>query len=277
MLTGQKVALATKHGKEKIFSSLFRELGCELVLAPLDTDAFGTFSGEIARERTPKDTAIAKAQAAAQTADTNFAVASEGTIGPHPQLPLINADVEWVAFVDRSLGIELVEHFISTEIVAVQEIWSASLDLEKLAIKANLPAHSLIARAKAGSNFWSRKGIKTIAELDLAVTDFHQLGWDSDLVFESDFRAMESPTRMKNIERVAGQLVSRLATPCPDCQMYGFGVVGYEHGLPCLGCGEIVPDVIKAERLGCLVCSAEVVNPREVTAVEPSRCHSCNP
>jgi len=277
MLTGQKVALATKHGKEKIFSRLFSEINCELVLAPFDTDNFGTFSGEVAREKSPKATAIAKAHAAAQAAETNFAVASEGTIGPHPQLPLITADIEWVAFVDRSRGIELAEHFVSTAIVAVQEIWSASLDVEKLAAKANLPDHSLIARARDGLSFWSRKGIKTIEELNQVVADFQLLGWNTELVFESDFRAMESPTRMKNIERAAGQLVSRLSTLCPECQMYGFGVVAYEHGLPCLGCGEVVPDVISAERLGCLVCSVEVIKPREATAVEPGRCYNCNP
>ena len=277
MLTGQKVALATKHGKERIFSRLLSEIKCELVLAPFDTDVFGTFSGEIPREESPKATAIAKAKAAAEAADTNFAVASEGTIGPHPQLPLITADIEWIAFVDRSRGIELTEHVISTEIVAVQETWSPSLDFGRLAAGADLPTHSLIARAREGLNFWSRKGIKTIEELNQAVADFHLLRWDTDLVFESDFRAMESPTRMKNIERAAGKLVSRLSTLCPECQMYGFGVVGYEHGLPCLGCGEVVPDVISAERIGCLVCRAELIKPREVTAVEPSRCYNCNP
>lgn len=277
MLTGQKVALATKHGKEKIFSRLLSEISCELIMASFDTDGFGTFSGEVAREKSPKATAIAKAHAAAQTANTNFAVASEGTIGPHPQLPLITADIEWVAFVDRSRGIEITEHFISTEIVAVQETWSSSLDVEKLAAKADLPVHSLIARAREGLSFWSRKGMKTTEELKQAVADFHLLGWDAELVFESDFRAMESPSRMKNIESAASQLISRLSTECPQCQMYGFGVVGYEHGLPCLGCGESVPDVVKAERLGCLVCSAEALKPRELTAVEPSRCYNCNP
>lgn len=277
MLTGQKVALATKHGKEKVFSRLFSEINCEIVLAPVDTDVFGTFSGEVKREKSPKATAIAKAHAAAQASDTNFAVASEGTIGPHPQLPLITADIEWVAFVDRSRGLELAEHFVSTEIVAVTETWSPSLDVEKLAAKANLPDHSLIALARDGLSFWSRKGIKTIEELNQAVADFHSLGWNTELVFESDFRAMESPTRMKIIERAAGQLVSRLSTQCPECQIYGFGVVGYEHGLPCLGCGEVVPDVVSAERLGCLVCMAVVIKPREVTAVDASRCYNCNP
>lgn len=277
MLSGQKVALATKHGKEKVFSSLFSEIKCEIVLVPFDTDLFGTFSGEVAREKSPKATVLAKAHAAAETANTNFAVASEGSIGPHPQLPLITADIEWVAFVDKSRGIELTEHFVSTEIVAVQETWSESLDVQKLAEKANLPIHSLIARARTDQDFWSKKGIKTIDELNQAVADFQLLGWDTELIFESDFRAMESPTRMKNIELATSKLVSRLSTLCPECQMYGFGVLGYEFGLLCLVCGESVPDVIRAERLGCLVCSAELIRPREATAVEPSRCYNCNP
>jgi hypothetical protein len=61
-----KVALATKHGKLDQLLPAFELLeNFELVLAEIDTDVFGTFSGETPRLSSPLETAIAKAKAGA--------------------------------------------------------------------------------------------------------------------------------------------------------------------------------------------------------------------
>lgn len=57
-------ALATMHGKEKAIAPAFkRHLGMSVLPCDfIDTDAFGTFTGEIVRQATPLETAIAKAK-----------------------------------------------------------------------------------------------------------------------------------------------------------------------------------------------------------------------
>lgn len=49
-------------------------------------------------------------------------------------------------------------------------------------------------------------------------------------------RAHHNPTRMQVIEELADKLAQRLMTPCPACDMPGFGIVDIERGLPCRLC-----------------------------------------
>jgi hypothetical protein len=62
-LNVSRAALATKHGKESIFSPAFAEIGILVSVAVIDTDQFGTFSGEIERQGSPRETAERKARA----------------------------------------------------------------------------------------------------------------------------------------------------------------------------------------------------------------------
>lgn len=60
---GKPVALATKHDKQRaIAPALTVSPGLRVRLANVDTDALGTFTGEIARLGTPRETALAKAR-----------------------------------------------------------------------------------------------------------------------------------------------------------------------------------------------------------------------
>ena len=56
-----RIAVGTRHGKETQFTRAFEAvLSAHLVTPPdLDTDRFGTFSGEIPRTATASDTARA--------------------------------------------------------------------------------------------------------------------------------------------------------------------------------------------------------------------------
>lgn len=278
MLANENFALATRHGKEKLFAPAFREkFNAQISLANIDTDSFGTFSGEIERTKSPSETAIAKALAAAKDLDIKFGLANEGAIGPHPQAPFVTADMEWVAFVDLQNNVQLVESIVSSEIVAIREKWSEQFDLDQLATLADLPSHSLIAKAGQKPDFWVRKGLKTLDQLSNAIREFQALGWSTDLVFESDFRAMESPSRQENISQAIQKLISRLGTSCPSCAFYGFGQVGYDLGVECSACGELVENFIRAEKHGCLSCSEVVTIERGVTKVDPAQCNFCNP
>ena len=97
--------MVTKHGKLAQLEPAFAQLPqWQLELAEVDnkvfdTDTFGTFNGEIPRTLSPKQTVIAKARAGAEMTGCDFAIASEGTIGPHPAFPFVTADHELLAFV----------------------------------------------------------------------------------------------------------------------------------------------------------------------------------
>jgi len=271
------IALATKHEKEKIFEPIFSSLGWELKLANIDTDQFGTFSGEIERELSPSETAIAKAKAAALDAGVSMGVASEGAVAPHPQIPFLNADFEWVAYVDLESGLELVESVVSTEIVAFRAEYQQGMDLAEIFRGADLPSHALIAKAQTSSGVWAIKGLRSIEDISKAVSQAAELGLLQTLVFESDFRSMCSPSRQQNIRVCIEKLAHRLESRCPSCQGRGFGMVDVERGVACSDCGEISLTAVRAEIHGCVLCSHREVRENKATTITPDRCLVCNP
>lgn len=102
--------LATMHGKEQAIAPVFLA-SLNLIVLPakgLDTDALGTFSGEVPRHGTMIEAAVAKARLGMERALLPFGMASEGSFGPHPFFPIIPAGFELLAFVDdgcmRRLG-----------------------------------------------------------------------------------------------------------------------------------------------------------------------------
>jgi hypothetical protein len=77
---GLPVVLATKHGKERVIGPpLARSPGLRLVPTAIDTDQFGTFTGEIERTGTPRETALAKAKFGVEISGLPRAIASEGS------------------------------------------------------------------------------------------------------------------------------------------------------------------------------------------------------
>lgn len=110
-MRGLTAALATRHGKELLVDRALRALGIELLVAPVDTDRFGTFDGEIPRMLSPLDTAIAKARAALDAEPrAQLGVGSEGTFD--------TLNRELVAIVHRSAPLVVVGR-ASGEIVRV--------------------------------------------------------------------------------------------------------------------------------------------------------------
>ncbi|WP_368733907.1 DUF6671 family protein, partial [Acinetobacter baumannii] len=79
-----------------------------IVLTSFDTDRFGTFTREIERTGTQLDAALGKIAAAFEHGpNARVAIASEGSFGPHPWLPLGR---ELVLLVVRQTGLELAGH-----------------------------------------------------------------------------------------------------------------------------------------------------------------------
>jgi hypothetical protein len=271
------VALATKHGKLSQIAPWIEALdGWTVELAEVDTDQFGTFSGEVAREKSPRDTAIAKARAAANLLGSEYGLASEGTIGAHPAYPWINSDHEISALVRRTDGFVLVETFLSPEIQAHSEEIVENTDLDAVAAKLDLPTHAAIIVAIGDVETVLHKGVHDPNDFKQKIAAALSSG-KKLLRVENDFRAMHSPSRQANISKCAELLAKRIATQCAVCGEIGFGKVGYEYGLPCSDCDQVVQSVANSERHACVSCEHTELRTLGKTTVDPSRCDFCNP
>ena len=286
-MTELQVAIATKHEKDALLAPLFAEkLGWSLVLAPVDTDALGTFTGDVPRRLSPRETVIEKAKLGAFTLGLNFGVASEGSIGAHPAFPFATVDHELMAFVDLEHDVAIVESHVSPAIVAGKLEWTGGeLTNEQLGV-FDLPNHAVIARLESAAN--AVKGIRTRSELEIALSHLAtaaseptagKLGTGHRHIIwvESDFRAMCSPSRQRNILACAERLVDRLNQACPACESRGFGRTGLISGAICQSCGLTNESRAKAELWSCAYCSRRYESPRGDGTIGPEFCEFCNP
>ena len=276
LYVGRTFLLASKHQKSVVIAPAFKSiLDVDVKELPLDTDLLGTFSGEIERKGTAKETVLAKARMAISETGIPYALASEGSIGADPFIPFINSDFELMAFVDDELGLEVIESVRSTEIVAATKKVKSILDIEEFLQKADFPNHKVIVRSPHNPIKFAIKGIDNLEELKSSLAKGFELF--PELILESDLRAHCSPSRMANIGVVAHKLATRLSNHCPECQMPGWGVVGYEKGLPCSECEEISEEAVRSEILGCAKCDFKTNGKSLALEIDPSRCNYCNP
>jgi hypothetical protein len=103
MFQDRKLIIATKHEKEKVIAPLLeRALGVSCYVDEnFDTDMLGTFTGEVERELDPIATARKKCLTAMELSNCDLGVASEGSFGPHPSMFFVNADDEFLIFIDK--------------------------------------------------------------------------------------------------------------------------------------------------------------------------------
>lgn len=272
------IALASKHGKQDQLQPAFSSrLGWTIQVADVDTDTFGTFTGEIKRHLSPTETALEKARAGASALGLPRGLSSEGTIGPHPSIPFLTTLNELVAFVDVDSGVHVVESVVSADIHSFSQRWSNVSSLEEVAVRADFPTHAVIVRTEGESPVAIRKGITSLEKLREAVNECLFLAQGSELMIETDYRAMVCPSRQAVIEKCAWKLANRLATLCPQCDTFGWGIVDREWGLPCRDCGQISLDAVRADVEGCIGCEYRVHKPRTVQSIDPAFCEFCNP
>jgi len=273
---GRAAVLATKHGKQAAIAPVFRELlSMEIVTADVDTDAFGTFAGEIPRLDTPLKTAIAKARAGIEESGVPLGLASEGTIGPDPLVPFVSTDFEIIAFIDTERDIVISEWVRATNVVAFRTEMHPNDDPGALLKRADFPNHGLMVRSTDGPNELIIKGLTNESALAQALE--HCWNLTGTAIVKSDFRAHHSPSRMAAIAECATLLAQRIAALCPDCASPGWGRIEPARGLPCSVCGTLVESAVRADRFGCPACPAERETPRTHQHVEPQWCLLCNP
>lgn len=266
---GRQVALATQHGKERALAPpLARRPGLIVEAVAIDTDAFGTFTGTMPRTGTAADAALAKARAGMAAAGLPLGLASEGSFGPHPWLPLGAGGVETLAFIDAERGLELTVSAISRRTNFAHHVVADGGDIAPFLARIGFPAHALVVKGADGAVLAT--GVQDMAALSTLARPGNRL--------EADMRAHLNPTRMAAIRTLAGTLAARLGTLCPACGAPGWGQVELLRGLPCSSCHQPTQGV-SAIIDGCGVCDHRVRRPRPdgVTAASPASCDWCNP
>ena len=113
---GARFSILTQHGKEREMAPLFADgLDVRLELAMgFDTDSFGSFTREVARQGNQLEAARAKATKGMELLALDFGIASEGSFHPgsfglYPSnLEPRTSNLELVVLVDRLHGLEIV-------------------------------------------------------------------------------------------------------------------------------------------------------------------------
>ncbi|MEP7210173.1 MAG: DUF6671 family protein [Alphaproteobacteria bacterium] len=286
---GATAALATMHGKERAIAPAMRTcLGLKVITPPdLNTDALGTFTGEIPRIGTMREVAISKARLGMRSSGLSIGIASEGSFGPHPHIPFLRAGLELMVLVDDERDMIITESLISEDVIHDEKIVGNVSELASFVARVKFPTHALVVGPNLTASPWWKlhperaraiKGIVAYDRLVEAVDRASRISEDGQARVTVDLRAHMNPTRMQAIGRLASLLAIRVATKCPVCRAPGFGRAAPAPGLSCVNCGEesIIP---RGDIWRCVACAHE----REVARLphrefaEPGECPCCNP
>lgn len=271
LFQNRTAALATMHGKEKIIAPVLqRTLGLYVQTANINTDLFGTFTGETERPGSQRDAARMKCEAAMRQTGCSVGLASEGAFGPHPAVPFAAADLEIVMLTDKVLGIEVCGQYLTAETNFSQKTVASVDEALEFADSVGFPSHGIIVRSHP-----IVKGIRDYEVLIRAVTE--GLAQSNRLVIETDMRAMHNPTRCKAITAAVEDLAARLSVLCPACGKPGFGRGESVEGLPCSRCG-LPTKQPKGYLMQCPACRyTEEVLRSDGGEADPAFCLFCNP
>jgi hypothetical protein len=278
MFKGRKLLIASKHEKERVIAPLvFQALGIkEVLITDFDTDTLGTFSGEIVRTDDPITTVRNKCLKAMELSDSDLAIASEGSFGPHPSFFFCAANEEFIIFIDKKNKLEIIEREISTETNFDAKTIISEEELLAFCEKVQFPSHAVILRPAENDYTEIFKGIQDKAELMEAY--YHLLSSYSSVYIETDMRAHMNPSRMKVIEEATKKLIKKILSTCPNCSIPGFGITYAKVGLPCQQCHLPTKSTL-SYIYACLACGhqEEKKYPHAKTWEDPMYCDFCNP
>lgn len=279
---GRRAVLATMHGKASVVAPRLRDaLGLTVETATgIDTDALGTFTGEVPRLGSMRDTAIAKARLGMAATGLRIGIASEGSYGPHPLLPLVPGGIELMVLVDDTRGIVITEHLLVDAPAYAHAEVAHARQLEEFLSRIGFPDHAVIVKPNLPATPPAplRKGLRSARAVAEAVARCTASSRDRLAFVQTDMRAHMNPTRMAAIGDLARRLGARAALSCPACAMPGYGRVDVQTGLPCCCCGH-PSELVRYEIFGCAACAHRQRLPRAdgLACADPGQCPRCNP
>ena len=144
---GSSIILTTKHSKSiAIAPSFLNILSAQIVECVVDTDKFGTFSGEIERKNNALYCCKIKCELGMQLSGADYGISSEGSFGPHPYMPFLPCDNEILYFIDRERDFHLYISCLSEKTNYNIQVLDSIEELQIFAEKALFPSHALILR-----------------------------------------------------------------------------------------------------------------------------------
>lgn len=275
---GETVVFATKHGKEEILAPLLADIGMTCIQAEVDTDRFGTFTGEVERTGSVRETLRKKINAAAKIyLNGRFVLASEGSFDPHPILGLVQTDLEFLLLWDRELDLEIYAEFLCPNPIHDERVLGPKDDFRSALKSLGFPEHGVIVHPenRLTSVFKALHRERDVAQ---AMLDSFMASTTAKVVVADDLRACHNPNRRKAILDAGRLLLDKLKSFCPTCSHPGFATVRGIPGLPCSTCGE-PSSVAKAVVCECVKCafSEERSRPDGKLSIDLSECEFCNP
>lgn len=278
---GRHAFLATMHHKERVIAPVLRQ-DVGLRVSPcrdLDTDQFGTFSGERDRVGSAVDAARAKIAAGFGRKSAAIGLASEGSFGPDPSIPLVPIGREIVLFVDFETGLEVVGTATDHR-PRFDHAWvSNTRDAVVFAERIGFPEHGVVVSDRPEDKTYPDSlPYKDIADLKALRSAVESVLSESRTAFlQTDMRAHRNPTRMTAIGTAAQDLARRLRRRCPSCHCPGYDIAEWRRGRRCEGCG-LATQAIDLEVLTCLSCGhSEERRAAGPDKIDPALCDRCNP
>lgn len=278
LFENRTLVIGTKHGKQQVIAPVIeRALRVDCVVAAdIDTDIFGTFTGEVERTADPLTTVRNKCLYTIKQTGYDLAIASEGSFGAHPSIPFLPANEEWLMLIDRKNSIEIFAREISTDTNFNHSVCTGLRQVKEFAEQVGFPTHGLILKPGEGVVTDMVKGIVTYKVLEAQCT--RMLEKYGEVFVETDMRALYNPKRMAVIGNAAKKLAAKVLSLCPLCSRPGFDVISYKNGLPCELCSAPTRSIL-SYTYGCTGCGyqKEVLFPHNREYESAGYCDVCNP
>lgn len=264
---GMTAAVGTLHGKERQLEPALRRWHGVRVVATreVNTDQWGTFTGERPRQVAPAEAARLKAEAATDELGASLGIGTEASFASVLGFgPPVHEEI--VVFVDRARGIHITETHRRFSHVPPPRTAATPAEARVLLSALGYPSHGAVIRGSRGEVV---KGVQTFEPVSRMLST-------GRVTIEADLRAHMNPTRQRVIRRLAWRLSARLRCQCPACGAPGYGIVGSERGAPCAACGTPT-HVMRADVWGCASCPHREEVARRARTADPGRCDACNP
>lgn len=273
----QVIALLTQHGKETLLTPVFEPaLGCRIErVQGFDTDQLGTFAGEIKRLDGQLETARKKARIGMDLSGASIGLASEGAFVADPFGGLMPWNVEVLVWLDDRMQLEIVG-MAQGPARSLHRALHGLDALTQFAAEAGFPQHHLVLRPQSPTDTRVRKGLSDWPALKQAFLDCQRASNNQTVYAENDHRAFCSPTRQAMIERAAFDLLKKITSACPQCDMPGFSIVGHQTGRPCRACARPTA-LARSYNWRCGACHFVKEEIASELLADPSRCDFCNP
>lgn len=281
MFEQRELLIVTQHQKQLAFAAPLQEhLKVSIkVSTKVNTDEFGTFSGEIERVGSPIEVAVRKCKAGLKAHGLDLGVASEGSYGPDPLTGFLPMAQETVVLVDLKNRLEFSETLNSFHTNFQTTLLSDGQALKCFAETVGFPTQGIMLHAmRHGERLVTLKDFNDFKTLDEAFDHLQGLDEATAVRADTDMRAHRNPVRMRLLQELVHRFIATLKRTCPQCATPGFKAVEWVKGLPCEVCRMPTASTLY-QVMSCVKClhQEQVYHPKGVTYEDAAYCDFCNP